>query len=148
MQQSVVMIHQCVQMNHTPDVMVIDEIWRPAEVEAARTCKQRGVPGMVASAHGDLRKLVNKNRQLRGADSWRGRDDDGRGGRTRIRPIKQQGLSSKLKAVRAGEPTLFDAMVQLERGRLHCWRFVSDVCFWSHGRHPRGAAVPGPAADP
>ena len=64
MQQSVVMIHQCVQ-NHTPDVMVIDEIWRPAEVEAARTCKQRGVPGMVASAHGDLRKLVNKNRQLR-----------------------------------------------------------------------------------
>jgi stage III sporulation protein SpoIIIAA len=54
---------ECVQ-NHTPEIMVIDEIGRPAEVEAARTCKQRGVR-MIASAHGDLRKLV-KNKQLRG----------------------------------------------------------------------------------
>ena len=29
--------------NHTPEVMVIDEIGRSSEVEAARTCKQRGV---------------------------------------------------------------------------------------------------------
>jgi stage III sporulation protein SpoIIIAA len=50
--QANVMI-QCVQ-NHTPTVMVIDEIGRPMEVEAARTCKQRGVR-MVASAHGSLR---------------------------------------------------------------------------------------------
>jgi len=49
--QANVMI-QCVQ-NHTPSVMVIDEIGRPLEVEAARTCKQRGVR-MIASAHGDL----------------------------------------------------------------------------------------------
>jgi stage III sporulation protein SpoIIIAA len=61
-EQSSVMI-ECVQ-NHTPEIMVIDEIGRPAEVEAARTCKQRGVR-MIASAHGDLRKLL-KNRQLRG----------------------------------------------------------------------------------
>ena len=47
---------ECVQ-NHTPGVMVIDEIGRPTEVEAARTCKQRGVR-MIASAHGDLRKLI------------------------------------------------------------------------------------------
>jgi hypothetical protein len=39
--QSAVMI-ECVQ-NHTPEVMVIDEIGRPTEVEAARTCKNRGV---------------------------------------------------------------------------------------------------------
>ena len=44
---------ECVQ-NHTPEVMVIDEIGRPLEVDAAMTCKQRGVR-MIASAHGDLR---------------------------------------------------------------------------------------------
>ena len=50
--------------NHTPEVMVIDEIGRPEEVEAARTCKMRGVR-MIASAHEDLRKLI-KNKQLKG----------------------------------------------------------------------------------
>ena len=50
--------------NHTPEVMVIDEIGRTSEVEAARTCKQRGVR-MIASAHGDLRKLI-KNPKLVG----------------------------------------------------------------------------------
>ena len=115
-QQSAVMI-QCVQ-NHTPDVMVIDEIGRPSEVEAARTCKQRGVR-MVASAHGDLRKLI-KNRQLRGLV----------GGVETVtlgdKMAKEEGAGSKLKAVRGGEPT-FDAIVELERGRLHCWRVVKDV---------------------
>ncbi|OQS04341.1 hypothetical protein THRCLA_03412, partial [Thraustotheca clavata] len=47
-QQARVMV-ECVQ-NHTPEIMVIDEIGRPNEVEAARTCKQRGVR-MIASAH-------------------------------------------------------------------------------------------------
>eukprot|EP00736_Rhodelphis_marinus_P010120 Rmarinus@m.1921 len=60
-QQGSIMI-ECVQ-NHTPDVMVIDEIGRPEEVAAARTCKQRGVR-MVASAHGDFRSLCG-NPQLR-----------------------------------------------------------------------------------
>jgi stage III sporulation protein SpoIIIAA len=50
--------------NHTPEVMVIEEIGRPEEVDAARTCKMRGVR-MIASAHGDLRKLI-KNKQLKG----------------------------------------------------------------------------------
>jgi stage III sporulation protein SpoIIIAA len=60
--QSAVMI-EAVQ-NHTPTVMVIDEIGRKTEVEAAQTCKNRGVR-MIASAHGDLRKLI-KNQQIRG----------------------------------------------------------------------------------
>ena len=47
-EQASVMI-ECVQ-NHTPEAMVIDEIGRPTEVEAARTCKQRGVR-LIASAH-------------------------------------------------------------------------------------------------
>jgi stage III sporulation protein SpoIIIAA len=62
-QQGNVMI-ECLQ-NHTPDVIVIDEIGRAAEVEASKTVKQRGVR-LVGSAHGDLRTLV-KNAQLRGA---------------------------------------------------------------------------------
>ena len=53
-----------VVQNHTPHVMVIDEIGRSLEVVAAKTTKQRGVR-CVASAHGDLRKLV-KNAQLNG----------------------------------------------------------------------------------
>lgn len=52
---------ECVQ-NHTPHIMVIDEIGRKKEAEAARTVKQRGVR-MVASAHGDLRNLV-ENQEL------------------------------------------------------------------------------------
>ena len=60
--QSDVMV-ECVQ-NHTPTIMVIDEIGRPKEVSAARTVKQRGVR-IIASAHGDLRKLV-KNKELKG----------------------------------------------------------------------------------
>ena len=46
-----------VVQNHTPHVMVIDEIGRAQEMAAAKTTKQRGVR-CVASAHGDLRKLV------------------------------------------------------------------------------------------
>jgi len=60
--QSAIMV-ECVQ-NHTPHVMVIDEIGRPKEVQAARTVKQRGVR-MIASAHGDLRRLL-KNKELSG----------------------------------------------------------------------------------
>jgi stage III sporulation protein SpoIIIAA len=47
-QQSQVMI-ECVQ-NHTPEIIVIDEIGRSNEVEAARTFKKRGVR-LIASAH-------------------------------------------------------------------------------------------------
>ena len=54
---------ECVQ-NHTPEVMVIDEIGRSMEVQAARTSKNRGVR-MIASAHGNLRSLM-KNKDLIG----------------------------------------------------------------------------------
>ena len=54
---------ECVQ-NHTPSVMIIDEIGRKREVEAAQTSKNRGVR-MIASAHGDLRSLI-KNKDIRG----------------------------------------------------------------------------------
>ena len=60
--QSQVMV-ECVQ-NHTPHVMVIDEIGRPREVDTARTVKQHGVR-IVASTHGTFQSLM-KNKQLKG----------------------------------------------------------------------------------
>jgi stage III sporulation protein SpoIIIAA len=114
---------ECVQ-NHTPEIMVIDEIGRPAEVEAARTCKQRGVR-MIASAHGDLRKLV-KNKQLRSlvggvqsvtlGDAAAAKEANKHGG----------GGLQKTKAERAGPPT-FDIIVERRRGEQHEWRVILDV---------------------
>jgi stage III sporulation protein SpoIIIAA len=109
--------------NHTPEVMVIDEIGRPAEVEAARTCKARGVR-MIASAHGDLRKLL-KNKQLRGLvggvesvtlGDAAAKDD----ARRRGAPV---GAMDKVKPQRSGPP-IFDVIVELRRGEPHEWRIV------------------------
>lgn len=58
--QHAVMV-ECVQ-NHTPQVMVVDEIGREQEIKAAHTIKQRGVR-LIASAHGDFRSLI-KNKEL------------------------------------------------------------------------------------
>ena len=122
-QQSSVMI-ECVQ-NHTPHVMIIDEIGRPQEVKAARTVKQRGVR-IIASAHGDLRRLI-KNGELNGlvggvehvvmGDAMAKEEAQKRGGGREV---------SKVKAQRGGEPT-FEAIVEVRRGVLHEWRIVVDT---------------------
>ena len=120
--QSSVMV-ECVQ-NHTPHVMVIDEIGRSKEVNAARTVKQRGVR-MIASAHGDLRRLV-KNAELNGlaggvtsvlmGDTMAKEEAKKRGG----------GEVQKVKVQRGGEPT-FDVIIEVHRGALHEWRVVPNV---------------------
>jgi stage III sporulation protein SpoIIIAA len=119
--QSAVMI-ECVQ-NHTPEVMVIDEIGRPTEVEAARTCKNRGVR-LIASAHGDLRKLI-KNPKLRGLIG--GVETVTLGDIQAKEEAKKHpgGAIQKTKAERAGPPT-FDIVVELKRGAHHEWRIVLD----------------------
>lgn len=119
--QSAVMI-ECVQ-NHTPEVMVIDEIGRPTEVEAARTCKNRGVR-LIASAHGDLRKLI-KNSKLRGLIG--GVETVTLGDMQAKAEAKKRpgGTIQKTKAERAGPPT-FDILVELRRGEHHEWRIVLD----------------------
>jgi stage III sporulation protein SpoIIIAA len=111
--------------NHTPEVIVIDEIGRPAEVEAARTCKMRGVR-IIASAHGDLRKLI-KNKQLRGlvggveavtlGDAAAKQDAERRGA--------PGSALNKVKAQRAGPP-IFDVIVELRRGEPNEWRIVMN----------------------
>ena len=114
--------NDCVQ-NHTPEVIVIDEIGRPTEVEAARTCRNRGVR-LIASAHGDLRKLV-KNPKLRGLIG--GVETVTLGDMQAKAEAKKQpgGTIQKTKAERAGPPT-FDILVELKRGSHHEWRVVLD----------------------
>ena len=111
--------------NHTPEVMVIDEIGRPEEVEAARTCKMRGVR-MIASAHGDLRKLI-KNKQLKGLvggiESVTLGDEAAKV--EAQRHGAPAGAMSKVKSQRAGQP-IFDIIVELQRGALHEWGSVMN----------------------
>jgi stage III sporulation protein SpoIIIAA len=120
--QGAVMV-ECVQ-NHTPEVMVIDEIGRSTEVEAARTCKTRGVR-LVASCHGDLRKLI-KNPKLRGLIG--GIENVTLGDEQAKKEAEKHnstGGISKLKAQRAGPPT-FEILVELQRHDHNVWRIVLD----------------------
>jgi stage III sporulation protein SpoIIIAA len=131
-EQSSVMV-ECVQ-NHAPHVMVIDEIGRPKEVQAARTVKQRGVR-IIASAHGDLRRLL-KNKDLvglvGGIESVTIGDDMAKeeAERKRKLALKEDGKHhvfkvSKTKTQRGGEPT-FEIIVEVTRGSRHDWKIVYD----------------------
>jgi hypothetical protein len=114
---------ECVQ-NHSPEIsMIIDEIGRTTVVEAARPCKNRGVR-LLASAHGDLRKLI-KNPNLRGLVL--GVQSVLLGDAQAERQAKSSGGSfQKVKAERAGPPT-FDIIVELKRGANHEWRIVLNT---------------------
>ncbi len=129
---------ECVQ-NHTPHVMVIDEIGRPKEVKAASTVKQRGVR-MLASAHGDLRKLL-KNGDLNGlvggletvtlgdmlakeqAKEKQKRGNGGAGGAlaTGGGPLKISKTMTKRKSA-----PVFEIIVEVSRDSRHDWRIVHD----------------------
>eukprot|EP00736_Rhodelphis_marinus_P007721 Rmarinus@m.19151 len=99
---------ECVQ-NHTPDVIIIDEIGRKAEVDAAQTVKQRGVR-MIASAHGSFRKL-SKNTMLH----------------TLLGQRQQTILSGGVpKTQRVSEP-VFDVVVEVSRGKHHECTVVLDT---------------------
>ncbi|OQS04344.1 hypothetical protein THRCLA_03407 [Thraustotheca clavata] len=120
-QQARVMV-ECVQ-NHTPEIMVIDEIGRPNEVEAARTCKQRGVR-MIASAHGDLRKLL-KNKPLRGLVG--GVESVTMGDAlAKSQQKHNDGPLRKLMVERGGEP-IFEVIVELRRGQYDTWRITLNT---------------------
>lgn len=54
---------ECVQ-NHSPEVMVVDKIGHPNDVEAALAAKESGVR-LISSMNGDLRKLIT-NSKLQG----------------------------------------------------------------------------------
>ena len=118
--QSSVMV-ECVQ-NHTPHVMVIDEIGRLKEVQAARTVKQRGVR-MIASAHGSFRTLL-KNKDLNGLIG--GIESVTIGDEMAKEEAKRKNKPiSKRKVQRCSEPT-FEVIVEVQRGSRNEWRVISD----------------------
>eukprot|EP00736_Rhodelphis_marinus_P005976 Rmarinus@m.4991 len=83
--------------------MIVDEIGRPAEVEAADTIKKRGVR-MIVAAHGDLR-CVYDNPQLQGLlCGTKGAD----------------GENSSAKPI-------FDVVVTFRSDNPYAWDIVSDV---------------------
>jgi len=104
--QSALML-ECVK-NHTPSVIVIDEIGRPSEVEGTRAVKHRGVR-MVAGAYGTLRTLI-ENRELR----------DLVGG------VETVIVGDKESLQRVSEP-IFDVIIELTPGEYHEWRVVLDA---------------------
>jgi hypothetical protein len=80
---------------------------------------------MIASAHGDLRKLV-ANKQLRGLVG--GIESVTLGDMAAKAEAKKHGGSGlqKVKAQRGGTPT-FDIIVELRRGEQHEWRIIADA---------------------
>lgn len=120
--QADVMI-ECVQ-NHTPAVMVIDEIGRTREVFAAQTSKNRGVR-MIASAHGDLRSLM-RNKDLRGLIG--GLETVTLGDAEAKELQKKTGSKTIQKSLtkRSASP-IFDVIIELKRNRLHEWHVVTNV---------------------
>eukprot|EP00956_Cyclotella_meneghiniana_P042857 scaffold249335_cov52-Cyclotella_meneghiniana.AAC.1 len=113
---------ECVQ-NHTPEVMIIDEIGRKREVDAAQTSKNRGVR-MIASAHGDLRSLI-KNKDLRGLI---GGVETVTLGDTEAAKLQQKNGTKTIQkslTTRAAAP-IFEIIIELKRGRLHEWHVVTN----------------------
>ena len=112
---------QAVQ-NHTPEVVVIDEIGTKKEVIAAKTIAQRGV-AMVATAHGTSLETLVKDPDLvhliGGTKSATLGDSEAR--------LRSQGTnkpSQKTITERAGSPT-FSVVVEIQSYK--CWRIHHDV---------------------
>ena len=110
--------------NHTPDVVVCDEIGRFSEVKATKTVKERGVR-CIGSAHGNLRSLV-ENPELNGLVG--GIDDVTLGDKeaTDYMIKNDKKVFSKTVKQRVGSP-LFDVIIELDPGTLNEWTIVKDV---------------------
>jgi len=109
--------------NHTPDVIICDEIGRVEEVVAMQTVKERGVR-CIASAHGCLRGLVN-NGQLNGLVG--GVENVTVGDVQATKDLHTFGGSfSKVRQQRSGAP-VFDVIVELKPKMTDEWTIITDV---------------------
>lgn len=125
-QQATVLI-EAVQ-NHTPDVIVVDEIGRCPEVEAARTVKARGVR-LIGSAHGNLPGLVRNgmlNGLVGGTETVLLGDAEAKRQQQQQQKQQKKAELSKVRTQRAGAP-VFDIIVELQPGRFDEWRVVTKV---------------------
>jgi stage III sporulation protein SpoIIIAA len=113
--QQAVMI-ECLQ-NHTPDVMVIDEIGRKEEALAAKTSKERGIR-MFASAHGDFISLMSNpclNYLVGGIEVVTIGDE-----------AAKRNANKKTKAQRS-HSAVFDVVIELSNREFNKWRIIKDV---------------------
>lgn len=113
---------ECVQ-NHTPEVMIIDEIGRKKEVDAAQTSKNRGVR-MIASAHGDLKSLI-KNKDLRGLIGGLETITLGDAEAAKLQQKNGTKTIQKSLTTSAAAP-IFEVIIELKQGRLHEWHVVTN----------------------
>jgi stage III sporulation protein SpoIIIAA len=107
---------ECVQ-NHTPRTMIIDEIGRKKEVDAAKTCKERGVR-LIASAHGDFRSLLKNselNRLIGGTTSVTLGDAT----------AQKENHGHKTSIERAGAP-IFDIVIEVKKGKYNEFLIIKD----------------------
>jgi len=104
--------------NHTPDVMVIDEISRKTEARAAKTIKFRGVR-LIASAHGSFKELL-KNSELNSLV----------GGFQSVilsaKEVSDQHRTKKTKAERSGAP-IFDVIIELCPNNFDQWKIITNI---------------------
>jgi hypothetical protein len=111
--------------HHSPKVIVIDEIGRSEDVEAARACKMRGVR-VIACARGDLRQVV-RSTQLKGLVC--GSDTVALGDEAAKADAKRRdaphGSMNTFTTQGTNEP-LFDVIVELRCGELNEWRVVMN----------------------
>ena len=119
--QANVMI-ECVQ-NHTPSVMVIDEIGRTSEIAAAKSIKHRGVR-MIASAHGNLKGIL-RNQELRGLVGDLETVTLGDMEAKKEAEMKGNNMMNKKKTQRAGEP-IFEIIIELSRGKHDEWIITTN----------------------
>ena len=104
--------------NHTPDVIVVDEIGRSQEVVAASTIKNRGVR-LVASAHGTFSAFIRKkelNNRLGGFESFTLSDAEARRG--------ADGELRKTISQRVGQP-IFNVIIELNG--QNCVTVIKEV---------------------
>jgi stage III sporulation protein SpoIIIAA len=120
-QQAAVLV-ETVQ-NHTPEIVIVDEIGRESEVEAVQTVKERGVR-CFGSAHGSLRRLVD-NKILSGLVGGVELVTVGDSAAQK----RQRAVGGELKKTwsnRAGAP-IFDVVIELSQNNKHEWTVTKDV---------------------
>ncbi|RHY57143.1 hypothetical protein DYB38_001764 [Aphanomyces astaci] len=99
--------------NHRPQVLVVDELGRSgSDIDAARTCKQRGVRIVASMAYGGLRQLVQDKGLVEGV---------------RDRVSSTLGGGDRLQKGGAADEAVFDVVVELDKGHWNEWRVVTSV---------------------
>lgn len=110
--------------NHTPQILVVDELSSAVEVKGVGTAKERGVR-VISSAHGDLHSLL-KNSALRGLLG--GMENVTLGDQTVAKALREGIAARKVNPVRSGNP-ISDIIIELgtNENDISQYRIVDNV---------------------